>query len=209
MVRCSTVAIVMPEQSTRIAAVNDERELISRIREGAADEFAHIVEEYKPLVFSILHRYERDAHHLEDLAQEAFVKVWKAIGQFDGRAPFSHWVAKITVHVALDHLRRRKRVQNQVGFDDLGDEALEWLAAESDDANLNPNDARAILELGMRELSAEEQMVLTLLELEGKTIAEISSITGWSNVATRVRAFRARKKLKKALIRIEKSGLRK
>ena len=209
MVRCSTVAIVMPEQSTRIAAVNDERELISRIRAGAVDEFARIVEQHKALVMMILHRYEHDAHHLEDLAQEAFVKVWKAIGQFDGRAPFAHWVAKITVRVALDHLRRRKRVQNQIGFDDLGEEALEWITTENEAAELNPCDARTILELGMRNLSAEEQMVLTLQELEGKSIAEISALTGWSNVATRVRAFRARKKLKKSLEQIEKERLKK
>ena len=194
----------MLEQSNRIAAVNDERELISRIRDGAVDEFAQIVEQHKTLVFTILHRYERDPHHVEDLSQEAFVKIWKAIGQFDGRAPFAHWIAKITVHVALDHLRRRKRVQNQIGFDDVGEDVLEWLASDNENADLNPNAARELLELGMRELSAEEQMVLTLQELDGKSIAEIGSITGWSNVATRVRAFRARKKLKKNLERIER-----
>jgi RNA polymerase sigma-70 factor (ECF subfamily) len=70
--------------------VNDDAELLERIRGGAPDEFAELVRRHQPLVLAILHRYERDAHKLEDLAQETFVKVWRSLDQFDGRAPFQH-----------------------------------------------------------------------------------------------------------------------
>src|SRR4051812_13121368 len=88
---------------------NDDAELLERIRGGAADDFAEIVRRYQSLVFGILHRYERDAHRVEDLAQETFVKAWRSLAQFDGRAPFKHWLSKIAVHVAFDHVRKQKR----------------------------------------------------------------------------------------------------
>src|SRR5688572_6277481 len=59
-------------------AVNDEAALLARIRNGAPDDFAEIIQQHQPLVFSILHRYERDSHLVEDMAQETFVKAWKA-----------------------------------------------------------------------------------------------------------------------------------
>jgi RNA polymerase sigma-70 factor (ECF subfamily) len=190
-------------------AVNDETELLARIRNGAPDDFAQVIQQHQALVFSILHRYERDSHLVEDLAQETFVKAWKALAQFDGRAPFSHWLSRIAVHVALDHLRKRKRVHNEIGFDDLGEEALEWLHSDGDGKDLEANQAREILEMAMQRLSAEERLVITLQEIEGKNVDEISKLMRVSNVATRVRAFRARAKLKKALLKIEKSNLRK
>jgi RNA polymerase sigma-70 factor (ECF subfamily) len=187
----------------QIEMVKDEAELLAKIRKGSPDEFGEIIRQHQGLVFSILYRYERDAHLIEDLAQDAFVKAWKALDQFDGRAPFSHWLSKITVHVALDHLRKKRRIKNEIGFDDLGEDALEWLQSEDERSDLDPGQAREILELAMRELSAEERLVLTLQELEGKSVKEICELTGWSSVAARVRAFRARAKLKNVLLKME------
>ena len=67
--------------------MNDDAELLQRIRAGATDEFAELVRRHQPRVSGILHRYERDAQRVEDLAQETFLKAWRALAQFDGRAP--------------------------------------------------------------------------------------------------------------------------
>ena len=183
--------------------MKNETELLANIRNGAVDDFAEIVQQYQPLIFSILHHYERDAHLLEDLAQEAFLKAWRALEQFDGRAPFSHWLSRIAVNVALDHLRKRKRVQNETAFEDLGEDALDWLRTGDEHSELETNQAREILDLAMQKLSPEERVVITLQEIEGKSLNEIAALTGSSAVAVRVRAFRARKKLKKALEKME------
>ena len=202
-------ALGLREEKKITKSVNDEAELLARVRNGAPDDFAEVIQQHQALVFSILHRYERDAHLVEDLAQETFVKAWKALGQFDGRAPFSHWLSRITVHVALDHLRKRKRVHNEIGFDDLGEEALEWLHNDGNEKDVEGNQAREILEMALQKLSPEERMVITLQEIEGRSVEEIVRLTGWSNVATRVRAFRARKKLRNTLLKMEnESGKR-
>jgi RNA polymerase sigma-70 factor, ECF subfamily len=179
--------------------VNDDAELLERIRGGSADEFEELVRRHQPLVFAILHRYERDVHKLEDLAQETFVKVWRSLEQFDGRAPFQHWLSKIAVNVALDHLRKQKRTRNEIGFADLGEDALEWLHNDGGKNELEASAAREILEVAMRELSPVERLVITLQEIEGRSVKEISALTGSSGVAVRVRAMRARIKLRKVL----------
>ena len=179
--------------------MSDEAALLERIRGGAPDDFAEIVRRHQARVFAILHRYERDAHKVEDLAQETFVKAWHALGQFDGRAPFEHWLSRIATRVALDHLRREKRRQNEVALPEPGDDALDWLHGSDDRKELSARDAAELLDLAMRELPPLDRVVLTMQELEGRSVKEICAATGASGVAVRVRALRARAKLKRAL----------
>ncbi len=184
--------------------VSDDAELLRRIRNGAQEEFAELVRRHQSHVFAILYRYERDHHRLEDLAQETFLKAWRSLEQFDGRAPFQHWLSKIAVHAALDHLRKQKRSQNEIGFPDLGEDALDWLHGEDKPTALDASQAREILDAAMSKLSSEDQLVLTMLEIEDRSVKEISALTGWSAVTVRVRALRARARLKKALEGLEK-----
>ena len=191
--------------------MSDDAELLERIRSGATDAFAEIVRRHQSRVFAILHRYERDAHKVEDLAQETFVKIWRALGQFDGRAPFEHWLSRIAARVALDHLRREKRRQNEIGLPELGEDALEWLKADDVKNELDARNAAELLELGMRELSPVDRVVITMQELEGCSVKEIAAAIGTSGVAVRVRALRARAKLRRALEKLagtERAGLR-
>jgi RNA polymerase sigma-70 factor (ECF subfamily) len=183
-------------------AAQDEIVLLRRIRDGSGDEFAEIIRRHQSRVFAILSRYERDAQLVEDLAQETFLKAWRGLKQFDGRAPFEHWLSRIAVHVAIDHIRARR--DREVRFSDLGDDAQEWLQ------NLHPSGpepraAREILDLAMQKLSAEDRLVLTMLEIEEYSVKEICARTGWTSIMTRVRAFRARAKLKEALLELEES----
>jgi len=185
--------------------VNDDAELLERIRNGAPDDFAEVVRRHQSRVFAILHRYERDIHRVEDLAQETFVKAWRALEQFDGRAPFEHWLSRIAVRVALDHLRREKRRRNEIGLPELGEDALDWLRGDDGNSELGGREAAEILDLALRELAPADRVVITMQEIEGRSVKEISEAMGTSGVAVRVRAMRARMKLKKVLEKLVKS----
>ncbi len=177
----------------------EDAELLQRIRAGATDEFAELVRRHQARVFGILHRYERDAQRREDLAQETFLKAWRALAQFDGRAPFEHWISRIAVRTALDHLRREKKHKSTVGFDELGEDTLDWLRNEDEKSELDSHSAAEVLALAMRELSPADQVVITMQEIEGRSVKEICAVTGASSIAVRVRAVRARGRLKRAL----------
>lgn len=178
---------------------DDDAELLARIRNGAADDFSELVQRHQSQVFAILYRYERDRGRLEDLAQDTFIKAWRSLPQFDGRAPFAHWLSRIAVNVALDHLRKTKRQRNEIGLADLGEDALDWLRGADE---VDSRQAAELLAVAMRELSPAEQVVITMQELEGHSIKEICVRTGSSSVAVRVRAMRARQKLRKVLERM-------
>ncbi len=187
--------------------MDDDAELLQRIRAGATDEFAELVRRHQARVFAILHRYERDAHRLEDLAQETFLKAWRALAQFDARAPFEHWLSRIAVRTALDHLRREKRRKHEIGLPELGEDALDWLGGTDETRALDARHAAEILALAMRELSPADQVVLTLLEIEDRSVKEVAAATGASNIGVRVRAARARARLKRILERLAKSSM--
>jgi RNA polymerase sigma-70 factor, ECF subfamily len=179
--------------------VNDDAELVVRIRKGEREEFAELVRRHQARVFAILHRYERDQHKLEDLAQDTFLKVWRSLDGFNGRAPFEHWLSRIAVRVALDHLRHSRRRPQTVGLPELGEDALEWLRSDDEQSEPNAREAAELLDLAMRELSPAQRVVITMQELEGCSVKEICHRTGSSSVAVRVRAMRARAKLRKTL----------
>jgi RNA polymerase sigma-70 factor, ECF subfamily len=188
----------------RQSPVNDDAELLARIRGGEPDEFAELVRRHQARVFAILHRYERDFQKVEDLAQETFLKAWRFLDRFDGRAPFEHWLSRIALRVALDHLRRQKRVRAEVALADLGEDALDWLQPPAGDAGPGARQAAEVLDAALRELAPEDRQVIVLLELEGRSVKEICGLTGFSSAAVRVRAFRARARLRKILVRLEK-----
>ena len=91
----------------------------------------------------------------------------------------------------------------EIALSDLGESALDWLQAPGDAAEPAAQDAAELLHAAMAGLSPEDRQVLTLLELEGRSVNEICDLTGFSNAAVRVRAHRARAKLRKALTRME------
>ena len=185
--------------------MNDDTELLQRIRAGATDEFAELVRRHQARVFGILHRYERDVHRVEDLAQEAFLKAWRALNQFDGRAPFEHWISRIAVRTALDHLRREKRHRNEIGLPDLGEDALDWLRSSDERSELDSRGAAEVLHRALDQLPATDRVVITMQELEGRSVKEIAATLGVSGIAVRVRAVRARAKLKRALERLSET----
>lgn len=183
----------------RATNVNDDAELLQRIRAGSTDDFAELVRRHETRVLAILHRYERDAQRAEDLAQETFIKAWRALDQFDGRAPFEHWLSRVAVRTALDHLRREKRHKNEVPLPELGEDALDWLRSPEEKSELDARGAAEVLERALRRLPPADRVVITMQELEGRSVREIAAALGVSGIAVRVRAVRARAKLKRAL----------
>jgi RNA polymerase sigma-70 factor (ECF subfamily) len=186
--------------------LKDEREIIAAVRAGSLDEFGELVRLHQRRVFAIVSRYERDPQRAEDLAQQTFIKAWRALDKYDARAPFEHWISRIAVRTALDHLRKQKRLRREVPFSSLGDAVLDWLGSDKDLERTDAEGAREVLNAALSKVSAEDRLVITLLEIEQRSVKEISEWTGWSAVAVRVRAHRARGRLKKVLERMCHEG---
>jgi len=159
-----------------------------------------LVEQLYPQVIRIVRSHLPRRVAEEDLAQEVFLKMFTRLEQYQGAVPFPHWVSRIAVTTCIDQLRAQQR-RPEYRWADLPENQAEVLDhVLSDERDTTPGDALAARELVHRllgQLKPDDRLVIQLLDLEQKTLAEISSLTGWNQTLVKVRAFRARRKLQK------------
>lgn len=188
-------AAAFPGHTEDVADSSDDRDLVGAALKGDDDAFAELIRRHKTRVFGMASRFARDGHQLEDICQEVFVRAFRNLGKFRNEAPFQHWLARITTSACYDFLRRERRSREQVSLD--GSELQ--ICDVGVEAALSAGRARELLDWALRQLTAEEQLILTLCEIEERSIREVAEQTGWSESNVKVRAFRARQNLKKLL----------
>jgi len=138
----------------------------------------------------------------EDLMQEVFVKLFARLDQYQARAgiPFEHWVSRLAVRTCLDALRAERR-RPELRWSDLSVEQASWLefmlADESAAPDTAPSSAREVVDHLLSQLPPDDRLVIRLLDLDQKSVKEIGQLTGWGVPLVKVRAFRARRKLRK------------
>jgi RNA polymerase sigma-70 factor (ECF subfamily) len=187
---------------------------LERVR-GRDEEAARLLFHHLyPLVIKVVRSHLPKRMSEDDLVQTVFMKVFVNLNQYSGRAPFEHWVSRIAVNTCIKALRAEK-VRPEIRWADLGeDEAqmLDWLATTNED--LHPDRslaARDLVEKLLAQLKPQDRLILTLMNLEGRSIEEVRTITGWSSAVIKIRAFRARARLRKTfekLMRREKHETR-
>ena len=183
---------------------------IDKARRGDPDAFRVLVERHARPVFRLAFRMTGNENDAEDMVQETFLKAWKQIGRFDGRATFSTWLHRICANCALDHIRARKRKQDlQVvpHAESNGHGAGHWNDPLAQVATEAPSPERlalssqvtAILGPALDELSEMERAAFVLRHYEGLGIEEISATLGVQPGAAKHSVFRAVQKLRRAL----------
>lgn len=173
---------------------------LDRVRQRDQVAARELVEHLYPLVIRIVRSHLPRRVAEEDLAQDIFLKMFTRLDQYKGAVAFTHWVSRIAVTTCIDQLRAQKR-RPEFRWADLSEKEAEVLdSVLTSDGEVAANDALASRELVYKllgQLKPEDRLVLQLLDLEQHSVAEISAITGWNPSLVKVRAFRARGKLKK------------
>ena len=175
---------------------------VERVRQGddaaARDLLAHL----HPLVLKLVRAHLPLRTSEEDMVQTVFVKVFTRLNQFSGTVPLEHWVSRIAVNTCI-HQISKERVRPEIRYADLSEEeeqVIQTLA--SSDADLAPSHSIGSQELVsklLETLNPPDRLVITLMHLEGRTVDEVRQITGWNKSLIKVRAFRARRKLRKSM----------
>ncbi len=176
-------------------AAHGDDALVRATLSGDDSSFAELVRRHKGRVFGTCSRFARDSQQIDDLCQEVFLRAWRKLGGFRADAPFEHWLARLTVTACYDFLRRERRHRDAVPLDGMVAEMRDMRAERA----LEVGRAKELLAWAMGHLKADERLILTLLEIEERTVREIASLTGWSESNVKVRAFRARSKLREIL----------
>jgi RNA polymerase sigma-70 factor (ECF subfamily) len=183
-----------------------EAELIAAVLRGDAESFEPLIAKYSPRVFATARRYARRDSEVEDIAQEVWVKAFQKLASFRGEAPFEHWLMRMTVRTCYDFLRSHQRKRELI-FSDLSDSESDWLerfVGPTDQRSEDADAARQLVERILSQLSPAARLIITLLEIEERSVKQIAALTGWSVPLVKVRAFRARAEMKKVLAKLTK-----
>jgi RNA polymerase sigma-70 factor (ECF subfamily) len=183
-------------------------DLLARVREGDDDASQALVRILYPAIrANVRNHLRRQADH-DDVSQEIFMKIFLKLDQYSGPQPFEHWVSRIAVTTCYDWLRRH-RARPLVSFADLNEAEVEIIGKslhgeDADDLEAQRELFHGLLDKLIASLKPREQIVIRLLDLEERSVAEIAELTGWSASKVKVTAMRARRRLADRLQRLER-----
>jgi RNA polymerase sigma-70 factor (ECF subfamily) len=184
---------------------SDARALVKAALAHDDDAARELVRRLYPLVAKIVrgHRPRRTSE--EDLSQMIFIKLFQKLSQFSGKVPLEHWVSRIAVNTCLNQIAAEK-VRPELRHADLSEEeqaVVQNLAASSEELGPDRRFAsRQLVEHLLDLLKPAERVVIDLLYLQQRSVEEIRQLTGWGASLIKVRAFRARRKMKDQLDKI-------
>ena len=178
-------------------------EAAAETRKGNQNGFRVLVERHSRFVFRLTLRMTGNEQDAEDLVQETFLRAYKQIHRFDGRASFGTWIYRIAANCSLDLIRARKN-RNEQPVTTNGDETICWLdslaAPEPSPERLTQSGQIAeLLGPAMRQLSDMERSAFVLRHYEGLGIEDVANALGVQPGAARHSIFRAVRKLRRAL----------
>ena len=208
----------LPANAPAVAMVHQdpsEDQLIERTLAGDETAYETLIQRHSRRVLSIARHFFRNQETVEDIAQETFAKAFFSLASYRRGASFEQWLAKIAVNNCYDELRRRKKRSESL-LTDLTEDEESWLESKlspaSFEIHFNEAERERAAEISSKllsKLSADDRLILVMLHAENNSVREISQILGWSEAKVKIRAFRARHALRRALSRIQMSEKRK
>jgi RNA polymerase sigma-70 factor (ECF subfamily) len=170
---------------------------------------------YGPRVFRVAGRFFRRREQVEEVAQEVFLKAFTQLESFEGRGSLEGWLAKIAANTCLNQLRGSKR-RPEMTVSDMSEDETAWLDGKLADVASERHRAaeRAVVAADLTDrvlgtLSPEDRMVLMLIDGEDASVKDVAELTGWSESNVKVRAFRARRRMREAVEKLLARGGRK
>jgi len=177
-------------------------EIIKNILEGNKDDFEIIIDKYQNKVFAMIaKRIPQD--DVSDLAQEAFLRIYKGLVNYAPKRPFENWLSVITLRTCYDFWRRKSRIKELTAPHFAYESHNEWLekisitmASEAFLKTNQVNEAKELLDWALTKLSPDDRTLIEMVHLDGHSFKEAAEVLEWKLSKTKVRALRARKKLK-------------
>jgi RNA polymerase sigma-70 factor, ECF subfamily len=175
---------------------------IDRVKNGDREAFATLIEKHKSMVYTVAYRIVKNHEDAEELTQDAFLKVFQSIGQFEQRSKFSTWLYKIVYNAAISSIRK-KRIESTL----LEPMIIENYSEEEIFENLDQLDdhgQKALVDRLMKKLNPEEGALITLYYMEDCSTQEIAEIMGLTQSNVKVKLHRIRKQMLTELMHSQK-----
>jgi RNA polymerase sigma-70 factor (ECF subfamily) len=173
--------------------------LVQRAKENYSPAVAELINRYKGMVYTIALKVLKDKDEAEEVAQESFVKAFTKLNLFRMDSSFSSWLYRIVYNTAISRTREKKR-EMEYQQETVATESFEQQAKAF--STLEQDDRKRYLNQAMQQLNSDDSLMLILFYYDGKSLDEITQITGYSDSNVKVRLYRARKKLHEELEKI-------
>ncbi|HZH70968.1 MAG TPA: sigma-70 family RNA polymerase sigma factor [Mariniphaga sp.] len=180
----------------------DDNYYIEKVIQGQTNYFSYIVEKYKDIVFSIALKVLKNREDAEELAQESFIKAFKALHSFKGTAKFSTWLYRITYNTCISEVRK-----NKIRFASTDEIQIKDEAEEMNLDGIPAENREKVIKAAMERLPEDEYMLVLLFYFEEQSVDEIRKVTGLTESNVKVKLYRARKKLYTILHEMMKDDL--
>lgn len=180
----------------------DDIYYIDKVISGQTSYYSYIVDKYKDIVFSIALKVLKNREDAEEIAQESFIKAYKSLHTFKGKAKFSTWMYRITYNTCISEVRKKKIRYTSTDDIQVGEEA-----EEMNFDGIPEENREKVVKAALEKLPEDEYTLVLLYYFEDQTIDEISKVTGLSESNAKVKLFRARKKLHTILNEMMKDDL--
>lgn len=180
----------------------DEQQLITEAKNGSREAFRCLVERYMKQAYTIAYGFVNDHHGAEEIAQDAFVRVYTSLPSFRGEATFSTWLYRIVTNLSLNRVtqmkRRREERLDGKHEDIVSDSALEMAQAI---------DVEGHIERALHELPTLQRAVVMLRHMNGLSTREVSRILHCSEGTVKTHLFRGLEKMRQKLQFLRAEGI--
>ena len=167
---------------------------------GEGEAYARIIRRYQDTLGRRMFRFSRDPAQVAELVHDVFVEAYFSLKQYRADAPFEHWLQAIATRVGYRFWKRRRQDREH---------AMELMIhPPADRASATPDESSETVAALLERLPPRDRLVVTLLYLEERSVAEAARMAGWSQTMVKVQAFRARGKLRKLLTQYEQQSNR-
>mgnify|MGYP002002376715 FL=1 len=180
-------------------------ELVRKSQLGEKDAFEQLVIRHQELVFSLAYKLTGNREMANDVAQEAFIRAWKAIEKFRGDSTFSTWIYRITVNTAWT-LRKKARKHNTLNIEDTYEPIVIDEKKDPELVAIN-SDLSSVLINALDKIPIEQRIIVELKNIEGRSHKEIADYLDISVTAAKVRLHRAHQRLRQILEEVERWGI--
>ena len=177
-------------------------ELVKKSQLGEKAAFEQLVIRHQELVFSLAYKLTGNREMANDVAQESFIRAWKAIEKFRGDSTFSTWIYRITVNTAWT-LRKKAKKHNTLNIDDTYEPIVIDEKKDPELVAIN-SDLSSVLVSALGKLPLEQRIIVELKNIEGRSHKEIADYLDISVTAAKVRLHRAHQKLRLILEEVDR-----
>jgi RNA polymerase sigma factor (sigma-70 family) len=166
---------------------------IEQVLNGKINAFSYLIDRHKDRAFNLALRISGNREEAEEIAQDAFLKAFKALGRFKMKSSFDTWLYRIVYNTAISLVRTRKK--GILSLDEFPADAVDFMTYNSDEYAAESEYRNSLVNFALQKIGEEDRAIISMYYYDELDTAEISEITGISKANIKVRLFRARQRM--------------